>query len=37
MTAVDAYLKDHPEFTIDQAIDDKLLISVAPRGFLRRS
>ena len=37
MTAVDAYLKDHPEFTIDHAIDDKLLISVAPRGFLRRS
>ena len=37
MTAVDAYLKDHSEFTIDQAIDDKLLISVAPRGFLRRS
>lgn len=37
MTAVDAFLQDHPAFTIDQAIDDKLLISVAPRGFLRRS
>jgi len=37
MTAVDAYLKSHPGFTIDQAIDDKLLISVAPRGYLRRS
>ena len=37
MTALDAYLKDHPEFTIDHAIDDKLVISVAPRGFLRRS
>ncbi len=37
MTAVDAYLKSHPGFTIDQAINDKLLISVAPRGYLRRS
>ena len=37
MTAVDAYVKTHPEFTIDHAIDDKLVISVAPRGFLRRS
>lgn len=37
MTAVDAYLESHPEFTIDHAIDHKLLISVAPRGFLRRS
>jgi len=36
MTAVDAYVKTHPEFTIDHAIDDKLVISVAPRGFLRR-
>jgi len=37
MTAVNAFLQDNHEFTIDQAIDDKLLISVAPRGFLRRS
>lgn len=35
-TAVHAYLKDHPEFEIDSAIDDKLLISVAPDGYLRR-
>lgn len=37
MTAVRAYLRNHPEFTIDHAIDHKLLISVAPGGFLRRT
>lgn len=36
MTAVDAYLADHPEFEIDADMDAKLLISVAPRGYLRR-
>lgn len=35
-TAVWDYLKDHPEFEIDHAIDNKLLISVAPHGYLRR-
>lgn len=35
-TAVHEYLKSHPEFTIDKAIDHKLLISVAPDGYLRR-
>lgn len=35
-TAVHAYLKDHPEFEIDSAMDNKLLISVAPDGYLRR-
>lgn len=35
-TAVWAYLKDHPEFQIDKAIDHKLMISVAPDGYLRR-
>lgn len=35
-TAVHAYLKDHPEFEIDSAIDNKLLITVAPDGYLRR-
>ena len=35
-TAVCEYLKTHPEFEIDQAIDHKLLISVAPHGYLRR-
>ena len=35
-SAVDEYLKSHPEFMIDQAISDKLLISVAPGGYLKR-
>lgn len=35
-TAVWAYLKDHPEFEVDKAMDNKLLISVAPDGFLKR-
>ncbi|PZO17843.1 MAG: cephalosporin hydroxylase [Burkholderiales bacterium] len=35
-TAVLAYLKSHPEFAIDKSIDNKLLISVAPDGYLKR-
>ncbi|PJE38112.1 cephalosporin hydroxylase [Pseudooceanicola lipolyticus] len=35
-TALHAWLKDHPEFEIDKRIDHKLLVSVAPDGFLRR-
>ena len=35
-TAVHAFLSSHPEFTIDSTIPDKLLISVAPDGYLRR-
>jgi cephalosporin hydroxylase len=35
-TAVFEYLKSHPEFEIDRSIDHKLLISVAPHGYLRR-
>jgi cephalosporin hydroxylase len=35
-TAVREYLKSHPEFEIDKSIDHKLLISVAPDGFLRK-
>ena len=35
-TAVHHYLKDNPEFEIDKQIDHKLLISVAPDGYLRR-
>jgi len=35
-TAVHAYLKDHPEFEIDSAVHNKLLITVAPDGYLRR-
>ncbi len=35
-TAVWEYLKSHPEFEIDKLIDHKLLISVAPDGYLKR-
>jgi cephalosporin hydroxylase len=35
-TAVWEYLKSHPEFEIDKDIENKLLITVAPDGFLRR-
>jgi cephalosporin hydroxylase len=36
-TAVWEYLKTHPEFEIDKSIDHKLLISVAPDGYLKRT
>jgi len=35
-TAVWEYLKSHPEFEIDQSIPYKLLITVAPDGYLKR-
>lgn len=35
MTAVDAYLRSSDRFEVDEDIDAKLLISVAPRGYLR--
>lgn len=35
-TAVWEYLKTHPEFEIDKNIQHKLLITVAPDGYLRR-
>jgi cephalosporin hydroxylase len=35
-TAVWEYLKTHPEFVIDKQIQDKLLITVAPDGYLKR-
>jgi cephalosporin hydroxylase len=35
-TAVHQYLQSHPEFRINKSIDNKLLISVAPDGFLER-
>lgn len=35
-TAVWEYLKTHPEFEIDKSIQNKLLITVAPDGYLRR-
>lgn len=35
-TAVWEYLKHHPEFVIDRSIQHKLLITVAPDGYLKR-
>lgn len=35
-TAVDEYLKRHKNFIIDHAIDSKLMISVAPNGYLKK-
>jgi cephalosporin hydroxylase len=35
-TAVYEFLKTHPEFVIDMDIDNKLLVSVAPQGYLKR-
>ena len=36
MTALDAFLENHPGFVIDREYDDKLLFTVAPRGYLKR-
>jgi len=35
-TAVHEFLRRHPEFEIDKRMDHKLLISVAPDGYLKR-
>ncbi len=35
-TAVMEFLKHNDDFSIDKSIDDKILISVAPDGYLRR-
>ncbi|GAF98857.1 unnamed protein product [marine sediment metagenome] len=35
-TAVGEFLKNHDDFVLDKKIDQKLLISVAPDGYLRR-
>ena len=35
-TAVLKFLKDHPEFVVDESIQNKLLITVAPGGYLKR-
>ena len=37
MTAAGAYLASHPEYVCDEMMDSKLLISVAPKGFLKRT
>ena len=35
-TAVHGWLQSHPEFEIDKDIDNKILISVALDGYLKR-
>ena len=35
-TAVHEFLSGHPEFAIDADIPNKLLITVAPDGYLKR-
>jgi cephalosporin hydroxylase len=35
-TAVWEYLKSHPDFEIDKGIQHKLMITVAPDGYLKR-
>jgi cephalosporin hydroxylase len=35
-TAVDEYLLTNDQFVIDKLIDNKLMISVAPHGYLKR-
>jgi cephalosporin hydroxylase len=35
-TAARRYLSEHPEFEVDTRFDAKLLIGVAPQGYLRR-
>lgn len=35
-TAVWKFLENHPEFTIDKDIEHKLLLTVAPDGYLKR-
>lgn len=35
-TAVWEWIKDHPEFEIDRSVEDRLLVTSAPDGFLRR-
>lgn len=35
-TAVLEYLRSHPEFEADRRVDDKLLVSAGPGGYLKR-
>lgn len=35
-TAVDAYLENHPEFEVDYDVENKLVITAARGGYLRR-
>lgn len=36
LTALSTFIKENPQFEIDQHINNKLLISVAPDGYLKR-
>lgn len=36
-TAVREFLQSHPEFEIDRSVEDKLLVTVAPNGYLKRT
>jgi cephalosporin hydroxylase len=35
-TAIWEWIKDHPEFEIDRSVEDRILVTSAPDGFLRR-
>jgi cephalosporin hydroxylase len=35
-TALRTWLKDHPDYVVEHGIDNKLLATVAPEGFLKR-
>ena len=37
MTAAQAFLEKHPEFSVDREVDSRLMISAAPGGYLRRN
>jgi cephalosporin hydroxylase len=37
MTAVQEFLKTNKDFVVDEDIEAKLLITVAPHGYLRRT
>jgi|TARA_B100000959_G_C14736475_1_gene523173 cephalosporin hydroxylase len=36
MTAVNKFLDNNSDFEVDRSVFDKLLISVAPGGYLKR-
>ena len=36
MTAINEWVPNNPDFIIDKLIDDKLMISVAPSGYLKK-
>lgn len=36
-TAVKQFLVEHPEFSVDETVENKTILTAAPHGFLRRS